>query len=86
MADDALPAHNRREHDHRLAQLADDVAVLKAQATDFSAEIKKNTEITEQVRDILASFRVIGLVAKWLTAVGGLFVMLYHGWLKATGK
>ena len=77
---------SRRGDDPRIERLVGDVATLKEQHTALSGEIKKNTEITEQVRDILASFRVIGLVAKWLTAVGGLFVMLYHGWLKATGK
>lgn len=86
MTDDTLPPHDRREHDHRLAQLADDVAVLKGQADEFTAEIKRNTEITEQVHDILASFRIIAMVAKWLTAVGGFFVMAYHGWQKIAGR
>lgn len=70
----------------RLTQLVDDVAALKVQSDGFSAEIKKNTEITEQVRDILASFRGIAFAAKWLTAVGGFFVMAYHGWQKLTGR
>jgi len=86
MTDDTFPPHDRREHDHRLTQLVDDVAALKVQADDSSAEIKKNTEITEQVRDILASFRGIAFAAKWLTAVGGFFVMAYHGWQKLTGR
>lgn len=85
-ADDTLPPHDRREHDHRLARLADDLSVLKRQADDSTAEIKRNTEITEQVRDILASFRIIAMVAKWLTAVGGFFVMAYHGWQKIAGR
>lgn len=86
MTDDTFPPHDRREHDHRLAQLADDVSVLKLQADAFTAEIRRNTEITEQVRDILASFRGIAFAAKWLTAVGGFFVMAYHGWQKITGR
>lgn len=42
-------------------------------------EMANNTEITKQVRDVLASFRVMGSVAKWCTAVGAFGVMCWHG-------
>lgn len=62
----------RRAEDPRLGVLVTDVADLKKQMV-------LNTEITQQVRDILTSFRVIGAAAKWITALiaGGL--ALWHG-------
>lgn len=84
--EDTLPPMNRRADDSRITQLVSEVAVLKEQHGVLLAETKKNTEITEQVRDILASFRVIAMIAKWLTAVGGVIIMAYHGWQKLTGR
>lgn len=63
----------RRSSDAIVGQLVDDVSQLKL-------EMKRNTEVTEQVRDILASFRVIAAVAKWLTVIAGLgasFIALF---------
>ena len=62
----------RRAEDPRLGVLVDDVAELKKQMV-------LNTEITQQVRDILTSFRVIGSVAKWITALIAGFLAMYHG-------
>lgn len=62
----------RRAEDPRLGVLVDDVAELKKQMV-------LNTEITQQVRDILTSFRVIGSVAKWITALIAGAIALYHG-------
>jgi hypothetical protein len=52
----------RRHEDQRIATLVTDVATLKAQMAE-------NTQVTVQVRDILASFRIVGKIAKWFTAV-----------------
>jgi hypothetical protein len=54
----------RRSSDVILAQVVTDVDQLKD-------EMRRNTEVTEQVRDILASFKIIAAVAKWLTAIAG---------------
>ena len=62
----------RRAEDPRLGALVDDVAELKKQMV-------LNTEITQQVRDILTSFRVIGAVAKWITALIAGALALWHG-------
>jgi len=62
----------RRSSDSRIDQLMQDVAQLQK---DMSA----NTEITRQVRDVLASFRVIYNVAKWLAAIGAGVAAIYHG-------
>jgi hypothetical protein len=53
---------DRRAEDPRVNQLVTDMTHVKE-------ELNKNTEITEQVRDLLASFRVMASVAKWITAV-----------------
>jgi hypothetical protein len=52
----------RRHEDQRIATLVTDVATLKAQMVE-------NTVVTVQVRDILASFRIVGKIAKWMTAI-----------------
>lgn len=54
----------RRGTDPVVRQLVGDV-------DDLKLEMKRNTEVTEQVRDILASFRVMMAVAKWFTAIAG---------------
>lgn len=66
----------RRRDDPRIVELMDDVAVLKSQMTE-------NTRLTKEVREILASFRIAGKVAKWVTAMGAAGTMLYHGALAA---
>jgi hypothetical protein len=60
----------RRASDPRIDALVADVATLRK-------DMIANTEITAQVRDILASFRVIGAVTKWAAAVGGGCVAAY---------
>ena len=71
-------APQRRSEDPRISQLVADVSTLQV-------DMKRNTEVTEQVRDILASFRVMGAVAKWLAALAGAFVAIktgYQQWIK----
>ena len=63
---------DRRSEDLRINLLVADVALLKA-------DMRANTEVTTQVRDILASFRVVGAVAKWAAAVGAGAAAVYHG-------
>lgn len=63
---------DRRESDIRMGALVSDVAELKHQ-------MARNTEITEQVRDVLASFRVMASVAKWLAAIAAGVTALWHG-------
>lgn len=60
---------NRRSEDVRVTQLVADVDDLKKQ-------MALNTEMTTQVRDILASFRVAASVAKWVTAIAGMIAAL----------
>jgi len=57
----------RRVSDVILSKVVDDVEHLKK-------EMQRNTEVTEQVRDLLTSFKVIAAVAKWCTVVVGALV------------
>lgn len=54
----------RRKEDPRINVLVRDVAELK----EWVAE---NTEVTLQVRDMLAGLRVLCSVAKWVTLITG---------------
>lgn len=55
-------SQERRVSDQRVTQLVSDVAVLKEQMSE-------NTAVTCQVRDILASFKVMASIAKWITVI-----------------
>jgi hypothetical protein len=68
---------DRRTEDPRINQLVADVAVLKDQMAE-------NTAVTHQVRDILASFRIVAAVAKWIAIiVGGIAaIKTGHGWFQ----
>ena len=56
----------------------------------LKVDMAANTEVTTQVRDILASFRTLVSVtagfAKWGTAIGAFVMMVVHMWQKFTGK
>jgi len=69
--------NRRRQSDPRIDTLVADVATLKVQ-------MRENTEVTVQVRDILSSFRIIARIAKWFTvmaaAIAGTYAALKAGW------
>ena len=67
------PAENRRVSDAILDKLVLDVASLQV-------DMKANTEVTVQVRDILSSFRIMAAIAKWLAAIGAGAAALFHGY------
>lgn len=60
----STPTEKRRSIDPIVAKLVEDVDSVKR-------KLDENTEITNQVRDILASFRVLMVVAKWFTIIAG---------------
>lgn len=64
-----MSAEQRRAADIKVAQLVTDVDDLKRQMAE-------NTAVTCQVRDILASFKVVASVAKWITAIAGMIAAL----------
>jgi hypothetical protein len=59
------------------------IDTLVTQMHDVQVELKANTEITKQVADVLASFRVINNVAKWFVPVAAACTAAWHaiqGW------
>lgn len=67
----------RRAPDPRLDQLVQDqshlhdcVEDLKSKVVGLKLDIEKNTQVTEQVRDILGTFKVTMAVGKWIGAAG----------------
>lgn len=62
----------RRANDERIDTIISDVATLKR-------EMKANTEVTTQVRDILTSFRLMAAAAKWIAAIGAGLMAIWHG-------
>lgn len=64
------PVPERRADDPRVVRLVADVADLKQ-------EMARNTAVTEQVRDILATFKTLGAIAKWVTAIAGAIAAIF---------
>ena len=62
----------RRADDPRISQMVIDIS-------DLQTEMKRNTETTEQVRDILTSFRMLAIAAKWIAAIGAGVAAIWHG-------
>lgn len=54
--------------------------MLSEEIEELKRELRHNTQITEHVADLLASFRVVGAVAKWVGAVAAACVAIYHGY------
>jgi hypothetical protein len=46
---------------------------------DLKKSVAENALVLGQVRDILASFRVVGVVAKWVAAIIAAATAVYHG-------
>ena len=67
-----METESRRVSDARIDKLVADVASLQT-------DMKANTEVTVQVRDILASFRIMAAVAKWVAAIGAGCAAVFHG-------
>jgi hypothetical protein len=61
-ANDDAARQARRNSDHVITKLVGDVAVLKD-------EMKANTKVTTEVRDILTTFKMVGAFAKWSAAI-----------------
>lgn len=67
-----MEIESRRASDARIDKLVADVASLQT-------DMKANTEVTVQVRDILASFRIMAAIAKWVAAIGAGIAAVFHG-------
>lgn len=65
-----MSSSDRRSDDTRIAQIAGDVTHLHGCVESLKKAVAENTEITQQVRDILATFKVTMAIAKWIAAIG----------------
>lgn len=54
----------RRADDSRIAQ-------LESRVGSIEAKLDANSTTTQEIRDILGSFKVLGTIAKWVGAVVG---------------
>ena len=66
------PPERRRMADARIDTLVQQVNALQKEMT-------ANTEITRQVADVLASFRVMAAIAKWCSAIAVGVSAVWHG-------
>lgn len=64
-----MTERKRRASDPRVDQLVADVVALKQGQVEMKKALADNTEITVQVHDLLASFRIMAKVAKWVTTI-----------------
>lgn len=48
---------------------------------ELKKEMAANTAITNDIRDILGTFRILGSVAKWITAIAAAITAGYHGFI-----
>lgn len=69
----------RRITRQEFEELKSEVKVNTELTRGIAADMKRNTEITETVHDILKGFRLVATVAKWVTVVGAAAVMLWKG-------
>lgn len=49
--------------------MSDDDNVSRAEFESLVRKVDENTKLTQEVRDILATFRILFHVAKWTTAM-----------------
>jgi len=68
----------RRAEDPRINALVSDMQSVKAELAANTEITKRNSEITAQVAEVLASFRVLAAVAKWVATIGAGILALKH--------
>lgn len=67
------------------SQFRAEVAHLHECVEELKKAVAENAAVLEQVRQILASFRVVGAIAKWIAAIGAAATAVYHAavWWRA---
>lgn len=68
----------RRKDDRRIAKLISDTETLQRQHSELSKKLDKNTALTQEIRDLLKAFKLLGAIAKWITVVVTAGTVLYH--------
>lgn len=62
------------------------LAAFDRRLSSLEEKLDANTALTKDVRDILGTFRVMGVAAKWVAAIGAAGLALYHGWQAISGR
>lgn len=57
------------------------IDVLVQGYEELKKEMAANTAITNDIRDILGTFRIVGAIAKWVAAIAAAITAGYHGFL-----
>lgn len=53
--------------------------VTREEFEQLKGEVSRNTALTQEIHDMLRSFKIVGAVAKWLTTVAAGIAVLWHG-------
>lgn len=93
-------SERRRAVDKELSDIKEWLADIEKRLTiggtrfdELKRGLDANTEVTLEVRDIIISFKTFTKLLKWSTVVGaflsslgGLGLVIWNAWTKATGK
>lgn len=63
-----------------MALQADATLGLQTDVTELKTEMKVNTAVTTEVRDILTTFKTLGTFAKWISSIGAAILGLIAAW------
>lgn len=44
----------------------------------LKTEVTANTKLTQEIHDMLRSFKILGAIAKWVTTVSAALTVLWH--------
>lgn len=77
--------NERRSADQRIDELVAQHAELHACVGKLSVAVSELRATTDEVRDILASFRVIGRIAKWIGAIAAAGAAIIAFWRQLKG-
>lgn len=82
MPDQPIPGSDA--HGARIEQLAGELGVLREEFRTLLSEIRANTGVTQDVRDILAGVKLglkvlggLGVVVKWVAAISTALASIY---------
>lgn len=66
--------------DGNMALQADATLGVQTDVTELKRDMKANTVVTTEVRDILTTFKTLGTFAKWSSSIGAAIIGLVAAW------
>jgi hypothetical protein len=54
-------------------------AVTRAEFDLLKGEVKTNTKLTQEIHDMVRSFKIVAAVAKWITTISAGLAVIWHG-------